>query len=293
GTISAAAARPEYQPASELNGGSIIEHLRSDSRVKVRMLANPWLTGDHTKSIIVDDRVAFVGGMNIGREYRYEWHDLMFQLQGPVVDVLRKDFDKTWARQSPLGDFLALMKTVRPVNTVTDGMYPVRVLTTSPQDAQIFRAQLAAIRASQQRIYIQNAYFTSDAVLYELVMARRRGVDVRVILPLRSDFGLIDRANAIAANKMIANGIRVYIYPKMSHVKAAVYDGWACLGSANFDTLSLQVNRELNIATAHPPFVDDLLQRVFLADMERSVELTEPFPSHWHDFLTDLIADTL
>jgi cardiolipin synthase len=293
GTISAAAAQPEYQPAGTAAGGPVLEYLTSDSNVEVRMLANPWLTGDHTKSIIIDDRVAFVGGMNIGREYRYEWHDLMFELSGPVVDLLRKDFDKTWVRQRPLGEFLALLKIVRPVNTATDDMYPVRVLTTSPKDAQILKAQIAAIRASQQRIYIQNAYFTNDAVLYELVMARRRGVDVRVILPLRSDFGLIDRANAIAANKMIANGIRIYIYPKMSHVKGAIYDGWACLGSANFDALSLQVNRELNIATSHPPFVEELLQRVFLPDMEQSVELTDPFPSQWHDFLTDLIADTL
>jgi cardiolipin synthase len=293
GTIGAAAAQPEYQPAGTAAGGAIIDYLTSDSNIQVRMLANPWLTGDHTKSIIVDDHIAFVGGMNIGREYRYEWHDLMFELSGPVVDVLRKDFEKTWTRQRPLGDFLAMLRIVRPVNRATDDMYPVRVLTTSPKDAQILKAQIAAIRTSQQRIYIQNAYFTSDAILYELVMARRRGVDVRVILPLRSDFGLIDRANAIAANKMIANGIRVYIYPKMSHVKGAIYDGWACLGSANFDALSLQVNQELNIATSHPPFVEELIQRVFVADMEQSVELTEPFPSQWHDFLTGLIADIL
>jgi len=293
GSISAAVAQPDYQPASDSAGGSIVEYLGSDSDIEVRVLANPWLTGDHTKSIIVDDRVAFVGGMNIGREYRYEWHDLMFELTGPVVDVLREDFDKNWARQRPLGDLLALLTSVKPVNIATDDMYPVRVLKTSPKDAQILKAQIAAIRAAQQRIYIQNAYFTSDAILYELVMARRRGVDVRVILPLQSDFGLIDRANAIAANKMLANGIRVYIYPRMSHVKGAIYDGWACLGSANFDALSLQVNQELNIATSHPPFVEELLEQVFLADMENSVELTEPFPSQWHDFLSGLIADML
>ena len=79
----------------------------------------------------------------------------------------------------------------------------------------------------------------------------------------------------------------------MSHVKGAIYDGWACLGSANFDALSLQVNRELNIATSHPPVVEELLQRVFLADMAKSVELTEPFPREWWDFLTGLIADVL
>ena len=124
-------------------------------------------------------------------------------------------------------------------------------------------------------------------------MARRRGVDVRVILPLRGDSGLINRNNAIAANKMLANGIRVYIYPGMSHLKGAVYDGWACLGSTNFDALSLEVNRELNVATSHAPVVDELVNRVFLADMEKSAELKEPFPSKWSDFLTELIADRL
>lgn len=297
GTIGGAAAQPEYQPSTGTgggrSGGSVVQYLKQDSKVKVRVLSNPWFTGDHTKSIIVDERVAFIGGMNIGREYRYEWHDMMVELGGPVVDVLRKDFEKTWVRQRALGDLLALLKVVKPVNAAAEDMYPVRVLMTSARDTQILKAQIAAIRASQKRIYIQNAYFTSDAILYELVMARRRGVDVRVILPLRSDSGLIDRANAIAANKMIANGIRVYIFPGMSHIKGAIYDGWACLGSANFDALSLQVNRELNIATSHPPVVDELLQRVFLDDMERSVELTEPFPSEWWDFLSGLIADVL
>ena len=67
GSIGAAVAQPDHQPASDSAGGSIVEYLGSDSDIEVRVLANPWLTGDHTKSIIVDDRVAFVGGMNIGR----------------------------------------------------------------------------------------------------------------------------------------------------------------------------------------------------------------------------------
>jgi len=293
GTIGGGAAQPEYQPSADFGGGSVVDYLRQGSKVKVRVLSNPWLMGDHTKAIIVDERMAFVGGMNIGREYRCEWHDLMLELSGPVVDVLRTNFEKTWIRQRPLGDLLAPLRFVKPVNTDAADTYPVRVLTTSAQDAEILKAQIAAIRTSRQRIYIQNAYFTSDAILYELVMARRRGVDVRVILPLRNDSGLINRNNAIAANKMIANGIRVYIYPRMSHVKAAVYDGWACLGSANFDTLSLEVNRELNVATSHAPAVEELVRRVFLADMEKSVELTQPFPSKWSDFLTGLIAERM
>ena len=84
-----------------------------------------------------------------------------------------------------------------------------------------------------------------------------------MILPLESDIGPLNRDMALVANAMLANGIRVFLYPGMSHIKAAVFDGWACLGSANLDNLSLRVNKELNVATSHPPAVDELLTTLF------------------------------
>jgi cardiolipin synthase len=167
------------------------------------------------------------------------------------------------------------------------------LLFTRPGDAQILRAQIAATRKARQHIFLENPYITSDAMLYELVKARRRGVDVRVIMPYESDSGLISRSNVLAANAMLRNGIRVYIYPGMSHLKAAIYDGWACLGSANMDNLSLRMNREMNLAISHPPAVEELFARVFAPDMERAVELTGPLPSNWSDYLAELLADSL
>ena len=79
----------------------------------------------------------------------------------------------------------------------------------------------------------------------------------------------------------------------MSHLKAAVYDGWACLGSANLDRLSLRTNHEMNLATSHAPAVEDLLARVFTVDMEKSLELQEPLPGNWSDYLAELLADPL
>ena len=64
-----------------------------------------------------------------------------------------------------------------------------------------------------------------------LARARRRGVDVRVIMPLVGNHGPVNRSNVLAVNAMLEHGIRVYLYPGMSHIKAAVFDGWACLGS--------------------------------------------------------------
>ena len=142
-------------------------------------------------------------------------------------------------------------------------------------------------------IYIQNAYFTDDRLLRELVMARRRGVDVRLVIPMETDHGPITRSNILAINLMLEQGIRVFIYPGFSHVKAAIYDGWVCFGSANFDRFSLRLNRELNIASSHPEVAQQLLERLFEPDFLGSPELTERIPDRWVDHLVEIVGDYL
>ncbi len=293
GTIVATGADDASMPADYKAPQSVRESLESGSDIRVRQSKNPWLVaGDHVKTTIVDNRLAFAGGMNIGREYRYAWHDLMMELHGPVVDVLHEEFERAWAHAGPMGDAGLVLSTLRPRERNSEDLgYPLRVLHTRPGDAEIFRAQRAAIRNAKDYIYIQNAYFTDDAMLYELAKARRRGVDVRVILPLVGNHGPINQSNVLAANAMLEHGIRVFVYPGMSHIKAAVYDGWACMGSANWDKLSFRTNKELNIATSHAPYVDALLEQVFVPDFASSVELTEPFPVRWSDHLMEIVAD--
>jgi len=295
GTISGGMAQAEFTPEHAQPGPlSIAAYLRADSNVRVRVLPNPWMQGDHTKALLFDDRVAFLGGMNIGREYRYEWHDLMAALEGPVVDRLVEDFDKAWKRAGLLGEFRQVLQVGDQVErSPAPGDYPLRLLYTRTGDYQILRSQVAALRKARQRVWIQNAYLTSDRVLYEMIAARRRGVDVRVILPYRTDAGFIGRSNVLAANLLLRNGVRVYIFPGMSHVKAAVYDGWACFGSANFDRLSLRLNRETNIATSHPDAVQGLVDEVFNRDFARALELREELPASWLDYLHELVADQL
>ena len=294
GTIGAAGAESPSLPPGHSPPLSVKQYLVRDSNVRVRILANPWFTGDHTKSIIIDEKIAFIGGMNIGREYRYDWHDLMIEVEGPVLNELLRDFERTWTTESFLGGLRVLFFQERRLQFEDNSTYyPVRVLYTKPGFSQILRAQIKAIRRAKREILLENAYITSDAIIYELAKARRRGVDVRVIIPYETDSGLISRSNAIAANTMLKNGIRVYIYPGMSHVKAAVYDGWACLGSANFDNLSLRINKELNLATSHPAAVESLKARIFYPDMRHSVELTEPLPYNWLDYLAELLSDPL
>ena len=284
----------ESLPVSFEGPGSISTYLENGSRVRVRKQSNPWLTGDHVKTTIVDEKLAFMGGMNIGREYRYDWHDLMMEVKGPIVAKIQFEFDKTWEKTSFMGDIAWMSRNLRGYDAGLAGEgYPIRVLSTTVHDSQIYRAQLEAIRRSKNYIYIENAYFSDDNLLYELAQARRRGVDVRVIMASSGDSGTMNLSNEVTINKMLRNGIRVYSYPGMTHVKAAVYDGWACLGSANFDKLSLQVNKEMNLGTSHPETVNRLLNRVFIPDFAASTELQEFIPLRWTHRIAEFVSDEM
>lgn len=292
GTLLGTQVHPETMPDDFHPPFSMTHYLEMGSNVRVRTHSNPFLTGDHVKSTIIDNRVAFVGGMNIGREYRYDWHDLMMEVTGAVVAEIQRDADKAWAKAGFLGDLGQFLQAIKPrKKTPADDGYPVRVLYTLPNDSQIYRAQLAAIQRAKRYIFIENAYFSDDVILYELVRARQRGVDVRVIIPTNGNHPMMNLSNGVAINTMLEHGIRVYLYPGMSHVKAAVFDGWACVGSANFDAMSLRINREMNLATADPVTVDDLLVRLFHKDFAASKEVTEPGEVDWRHSVAEMIAD--
>lgn len=294
GNMQAMQVDPESMPAWHVAPLSMSNYLESDSDVKVRNIANPWLTGDHTKTTIIDEQVAFVGGMNIGREYRYEWHDLMMEVRGPVVNQLQFESDKAWSRAGLFGDvanFFTFLRGER--DNGSDEGYPVRVLQTRNFDSDIYKAQIAAIRAAQSYILIENAYFSDDRTLYELAQARRRGVDVRVIIPEAGNHGPLNASNQVAINQMLEHGIRVYRYPGMSHVKAAIFDGWVCVGSANFDKLSLKINKELNIATSEPSVVAELMDRVFIPDLMLSEEISEPVDVTMTARVAEILVDEL
>jgi len=293
GSIAASGEQSSSLPEEHRAPLSIKNYLTTDSNVEMRKAQNPWLTGDHVKTMVIDRKLAFLGGMNIGREYRYDWHDMMIEVQGPVVDRINREFQIAWGRAGIFGDFSYLLNWKTGSLNIDIPGYPVRLLYTKPGQDEIYQLQREAILRSQRYIYIENAYFTDDALLRALIVARRRGVDVRVIIPLETDRGLITRNIILAANTMLAQGIRVYIYPGFSHVKAAIFDGWISVGSANLDRLSLHINREINIATSDPDAVQALTEILFEQDFEKSRELTEPFPLRWTDHIIEMFGDYL
>ena len=260
----------DYQKSS-----NIIKTLKENSKIKARIHPDTWLISDHRKLFLIDNKKAYLGGMNVASEYRYTWHDIMISLEGPIVNPLIKIFKKVWDFSGSGGDFAIAYRSLfaksKKLNTKeTDDMINVRILTTSSTDYQIYSAQIEAIRRAKKRIYIENPYFTEKVLVEELVLAKKRGVDVKIILPAVNDIILYDKINLKIANYFIENKIEVYLYPTMNHVKAAIYDNWACLGSANFNRLSMFKNREINIAFYDEKTVNELLKRLFIKDFEVS-----------------------
>ncbi len=291
GTMAAQGVTADTLPGTHKAPGDILRYLEKGSNVGVRSLTNPWFAGDHSKSTVIDDEVAYIGGMNLGREYRWEWHDLMMRVKGDMVQAIEYEFDKTWTHGGVLGDFQYLKYAwVRPDLTHEEKGYPMRLLMTRSFSSNLYKAQKQAIKRSQDYIYIENSYFADMPIITQLCKARKRGVDVRVIIPAEGNNGLMNENNVITINRLLKNGCRVYIYPGMSHVKAAIYDDWACLGSANFDKLSFRINKELNLGTSAPEFVKVLKKELFEKDFEDAVELTKPLPQNFKQIISSLIA---
>jgi phosphatidylserine/phosphatidylglycerophosphate/cardiolipin synthase-like enzyme len=297
GTISGGAVPPGTPlPEGFTPPTSMYSYLRQDSRVKVRPFLNPWFSSDHEKVLLVDGTHAWVGGMNLGREYRYEWHDLMVELQGPVVGFLESRFKRVWAHEGMLGDLAYLAEVLRsprqaPASPPEGGWIKVRLLPTKTAWKPFSTAVQHGIAKSRSYIYVENPYLFDKRVIVALARARNRGVDVRVVLPRVNDLKAGGRSNLVVANYLLEHGVRVYFYPGMTHVKALLVDGWACVGSANLNHLSLRVCQEQNVATSDPAFAARLKRELFEEDFARSYELTEPVSTEWVDFLADLLLE--
>jgi len=278
---------------------SMLSYLRQGSRVQARPFLNPWFSADHSKVLVIDGACAWLGGMNLGRKYRYEWHDLMVEVHGPVVASFEDQFRRHWAHEGLLGDLAYVAALLS--NPTRHGTAPacppgawikVRLLPTTTAWKPFSTAVLESLHQARSYIYVEDPYLFDKRVIASLVRARLRGVDVRVVLPRVNDFKAGGRSNLVIANYLLGQGVRVYFYPGMTHVKALLVDGWSCLGSGNLNNLSLRINQEQNIATSDPAFAACLKGQLFEEDFARSIELKEPVSLEWMDVLADLVLES-
>jgi cardiolipin synthase len=269
----------------------MIRYLEKDSGIELRRASHTLLTSEHSKYILIDRTAAYFGGMNIGREYRYDWRDAMFELTGPVIGALETRFETAWILAS--GDTLTLFRLPEERLSPDSAKGDLYLIKTTPLRTHIYKSQLRAIRNAKQSIYIENPYLWNTSIVYELCAARKRGVDVRVTVPRDVNHGIGISANKITVKRLLDHGVRVFVYPGMTHVKAAVYDQWTCFGSANFDDLSLHKNYELNIFTDNPEIVRQVKNDLLEGGQKLSAEIFNAEEISWMDIFTARLAQYL
>lgn len=246
----------------------------------------PWNPGwrlrkrDHRKILVVDGRVGFAGGINIGDEYAASseggdgWRDTHIKLEGPAVRELQQIFLTTWIKN----------KNAKPVphpsyypDLQPVGDLPVSIVASQGLKGknQIKQAYVTAIRQAQKRICITNSYFVPPpSVLRELKIAARRGVEISILVPKKSDVQLIDYACRALYSKLLRWGVHIFEWEgSVLHAKTAVIDGnWSTVGSYNMDQLSFSYNLEVNVVVRGKAF-GSRMEAMFWEDLKNSREV--------------------
>ncbi|GGO69149.1 cardiolipin synthase B [Nocardioides deserti] len=231
---------------------------------------------DHRKVLVVDDEVGFVGGYNIGAAYETEWRDTHVRVTGPGVWDLKRAFADFWNQQRrrrighserPL--LLETASTWEPMirfqrNSPRMWMFPIRGM------------YLEAINRASRNIWITQAYFLPDQQFVDALKdAARRGVDVRLLVPLKSNHIVADWISRGYFSQLLEAGVRIFRFKDaMVHAKTATVDGtWSTVGTANIDRLSLQGNYEINVEVIDGALAKTL-EEIHLVDESNSIELT-------------------
>jgi len=267
---------------------------------------------DHRKILIVDGKVAIIGGINISKVYSsapfkrkrnekapIHWRDTDIQIEGPAVGEFQKLFIDTWLKQK--GAKLAernYFPAPAPTNGISasansspagkaretasslpkkEGTALVRVVGSTPgQTNRIpFIAYVSAVTFAEHTIHITNSYFIpDDQIVKALTDAARRGVDVKILLPGITDSKLALYAQRHLYSELLKSGVKLYeCNTSLLHAKTAVVDNvWSTVGSTNMDFLSLLKNDEVNAIILSHDFAGEM-EKMFVRDLVHSTEI--------------------
>ena len=257
-------------------GGKALPYLTLLNPLRRRVQIN---LRNHRKLVVVDGKVGFTGGLNIGDEYLGRsaffgaWRDTFVRVEGPAVAGLQRVFAEDW-------DFSA------DEDLSADTYYPppcevgeakVQVAWSGPdQDIKTIReVYLAAVMRAHKRVWVATPYFVPDAGLFDAVcLAARMGCDVRVLCPFRPDKWLPHLAGRYNWIELLRAGGKVYQYAAgFMHAKILLVDDvWSSVGTPNLDNRSLHLNFEVTCLIESEE-VQKELERQFLRDLEVSIRL--------------------
>lgn len=234
---------------------------------------------NHRKIVVIDGEIGYIGGMNVADRYLTggklfsTWRDLHLRIKGPSVGALQQSFAVDW-------NFMGqpLLEDVAGGEPVTDNPVGMQLVTGGPTTQWLNMTLLfqQAISSAQKCVYIQTPYFLpSEGLLHALQGAALSKVDVRVMLPMRSDSDMLRWASNSYIQECLRAGIKIYLYEKgMLHSKAIIVDDeFVTIGSTNFDFRSFEHNFEANMLLYSKDF-NAKIKELFLRDQRDCHRMT-------------------
>ncbi|HVT33529.1 MAG TPA: phospholipase D-like domain-containing protein [Rhodanobacteraceae bacterium] len=243
-----------------------------------------WLSRDHRKLLVVDDTVAFVGGICVSGTWLGDperglepWRDTAIAVRGPARRDLVHAFADTWATLGePLPDDLA----AESERCLPAGHVDLRVVATVPNTAGLYRLDQLIAAMARRTLWITDAYFVGVAPYVQaLSAAARDGVDVRLLVPGTSDIPAVAAISRVGYRPLLEAGVRVFEWNgSMLHAKTAVADSrWARVGSSNLNLSSWIGNCELDVAVEDETFAR-AMEAQYETDLGHATEIVLKLP---------------
>jgi len=246
-----------------------------------------WLSRDHRKLLVVDNTVAFIGGICVSGTWLGDpargidpWRDTAVAVRGPALRDLANAFADTWATlgENLPDDLLALTERCLPA-----GQVDLRVVATVPNTAGLYRLDQLIAAMARRSLWITDAYFVGVAPYVQAVSAAARdGVDVRLLVPGTSDIPAVAAISRAGYRPLLEAGVRVFEWNgSMLHAKTAVADSrWARVGSSNLNLASWIGNCELDIAVEDETFARSM-EAQYETDLGNATEIVLKLPRRW------------
>ncbi|MFB6366405.1 cardiolipin synthase [Paenibacillus elgii] len=234
---------------------------------------------NHRKIIVLDGKIGYFGGLNIGDEYIGKdskvgyWRDTHFRIEGDAVLWIQYTFLIDWFLIK--GELLT-DPDYYPVQE-KKGNDRVQIVKSGPDETSMLELIFSCTVSAKKRIYIETPYFVPDpGLLLALKTAATSRVDVRIILPAVPDHQIVYWASLSYVKELLQSGVRFYFYEKgFIHAKVIIADDLACSGSANMDIRSFCSQFELGAVFFDGRVVDRLV-RDFVRDLSVSKEVLLP-----------------
>lgn len=238
---------------------------------------------NHRKIVVVDGKIGLTGGINVGREYLGldpeigHWRDSHVRIEGPAVLSLQNTFAEDWLLAA--GEVLGNARYYPAPGAELPGETIVDVIDSGPDQkwSAVHYIYSQAMALAERRLWVTSPYFVPDPVVEQMLSsAALRGVDVRLLLPLRADSMLVTYASRSYYQALLEAGVRIFLYQRgFVHAKTLVVDDWlGTIGSANMDIRSFRLNFELNAVVYGSEFASELA-RHFEEDLASAKELSK------------------